>query len=52
MGSRKQAKAEIKQLKGQLQTTNRATDFRLLKLALLMLTLAVIAAFIYGRIHL
>ena len=48
----KEAKYQIKQLKDQLKATNKANDFRLVKLALVMVILAVIAAFVYGRIQL
>jgi len=48
----KETKREIEQLKGQLKNTHRKSDFRLLKLALIMVILAVIAAFLHGRIQL
>ncbi len=48
----KTVNAEIKTLKKDLKAANRARDTRLLKLALIMLILAVVAAFIYGRIQL
>ena len=48
----KQTKREIKSLKDQLQTTYRKNDFRLLKMALLMVILAVIAALMNGRLQL
>ncbi len=50
--SRRQTKKKMRQLKEQLQATNRASDFRLLELTLVMVTLAVIAAIVYGRIQL
>jgi len=50
--SRKQTKKEIEQLKDQLKATNQANDFRLLKMALVMVMLAIIAAFMHGRIQL
>lgn len=50
--SRKQTKKEIEQLKDQLKATNKASDFRLLKMALVMVILAIIAAFMHGRIQL
>ena len=50
--SRKQTKEQIAQLKQQLKATNRASDARLLKLALVMALLALIAAVIYGKIPL
>ena len=50
--SRRQRKKEIEQLKDQLKATNRENDFRLLKMTLVMVILAVIAAFMYGRIQL
>ena len=48
----KQTKREIEQLKDQLKSTHRKNDFRLLKLALVMVILAVVAAFLYGKIQL
>lgn len=50
--NRTKVNAEIKALKRDLKAANRASDTRLLKLALIMLILAVVAAFIYGRIQL
>ena len=50
--STKQTKMEIRNLKGQLKKTYRKNDFRLLEMALLMVILAVIAAFMHGRLHL
>jgi len=56
--SRKQKKAQIEQLEGELKAAQhgyvakvRASDFRLLKLALVMVILAIIAAFVHGRIQ-
>jgi hypothetical protein len=48
----KQTKYEIKNLKGELKQINRANDLRLLKLFVLMLLLAAIAALIHGKINL
>lgn len=50
--SRKEQKYKIKNLKEELKAANKANDFRLVKLTLLMIVLAVIAAFVYGRIQL
>jgi len=50
--SRRQAKKEIEQLKDQLKATNRENDFRLLKMTLFLVILAIIAALIHGRIQL
>lgn len=50
--SRKQTKREIEQLKDQLKATNKKSDFRLLKMALVMVVLAVIFAFMHGRLQL
>ena len=50
--NRKKAKGKIKELTAELKVANRASDARLLKLALVMVILAVVAAFIYGRIQL
>lgn len=56
--SGKQEKAQIEQLKRDLKAAKqnhaskvRASDYQLLKLALLMVVLVIVAAFIYGRIH-
>lgn len=38
-------------LREQLKAANQASDTRLLKLAVLMVILALIAAFIHGKIH-
>lgn len=48
----KQTKQEIQQLKGKLKTTKKATDAQLLKLALVMVILAIVAGILYGRIQL
>lgn len=50
--NRDEVKTEIKGLKKVLKAANRASDTRLLKLALIMVILAIAAAFIYGRIQL
>ena len=50
--STKQTKKEIGHLKHELQSTYRRQDFRLLKLTLLMIILAVIAAVMYGKLQL
>jgi uncharacterized membrane protein len=50
--SRRQTTSQIKQLKEELKAANRTTDARLLKLVLIMVILAAVAAFIYGRIAL
>ena len=56
--SGKQEKSQIEQLKRDLKTAqqNRASkvlvrNYRLLKLAVVMLIVVIVAAFIYGRIH-
>jgi len=56
--SGKQEKAQIEQLKRDLKAAkqNRASkvlgrNYRLLKLAVVMLIVVIVAAFIYGRIH-
>ncbi len=49
--SRKRKKEQIKQLKTELKTTYQASNYRLIKLALLMAVLAIIAAYMYGHIH-
>jgi hypothetical protein len=46
----KQTQNEIRELKDELKATNRANDLRLLKLFVLMILLAAIAALIHGRI--
>jgi t-SNARE complex subunit (syntaxin) len=50
--NRKEIKAEIKGLKKGLKQADRAKNARLFKFALVMVILAVVAAFVYGRIHL
>lgn len=50
--SRKETKKEIEQLKDQLKATNRKSDFRLLKMAFVLVILAIIAAFLHGRLQL
>ena len=47
----KQTKSQIKELKDEIKTTNRANDLRLLKLFVLMILLAAMAALIHGRIN-
>ena len=49
--SRAQIKSQIKQLKFQMRAENRVSDIRVLKLAVLMVILALIAAFRYGLIR-
>ena len=50
--STKQTKREIEHLKDELKNTYRKQDFRLLKMVLLMIILAVIAALMHGRLQL
>ena len=50
--SRKQTAVEIGQLKEQLRAANRESDLRLLKMVLVLVILAVIAGFMYGKIQL
>jgi len=50
--STRQIKNQMKQLKEQLHASNRSHDIRLLKLAFVMVILAIIAAFMFGRIRL
>ena len=50
--NRKEAKTKIKELKKELKVTNQANDARLLKFALIAVILAIVAAFIYGKIQL
>ena len=50
--STKQTKREIEHLKDELKSTYQKQDFRLLKMALVMVILAVIAAVMYGKIQL
>ena len=56
--SGKQEKSQIEQLKRDLKTAKQNRDskvlvrnYRLLKLAVVMLIVVIVAAFIYGRIH-
>jgi len=50
--SRKEIKNQMGQLKQQLKSDNQVIDVRLLKLALIMVILAIVAAFVHGRIQL
>jgi hypothetical protein len=50
--STKKTKREIEHLKDELKSTYRKQDFRLLKMALVMVILAVIAALVHGRLQL
>lgn len=50
--SAKKTKREIKDLQSQLKTTYRKQDFRLLKMTVFMIILAVIAAVMYGKLQL
>lgn len=50
--STRKTKKEIGYLKDELKSTYRKQDFHLLKMALLMVILAVIAALMYGRLQL
>ena len=52
MMNTKTAKREIEHLKDELKSTYRKQDFRLLKMAVFMVILAVIAALMYGRLNL
>jgi hypothetical protein len=45
-----ETKTQIKQLKHQLKAANKTSDYRLLKLALLLVIIAFLAAIICGRI--
>ena len=47
-----QTKRKIELLREQLKAANQTSDTRLLKLAVLMVILALIAAFIHGKIPL
>jgi len=47
----RQSQNQIRDLKDELKATNRASDLRLLKLFVLMILLAAIAALIHGRIN-
>ena len=49
---RTQTQREIEQLKGQLKASYRESDFRLLKMVLVLIILAVVAGLIYGKIQL
>ena len=48
----KRTKQEIQQLKERLKSTYKANDSRLLKLALVLVILAVVAGVLHGRIQL
>lgn len=48
----KEAKLQVKQLKKQIKSTNKENDLLLLKLFVLMIFLAVIAAVMNGKITL
>jgi uncharacterized ion transporter superfamily protein YfcC len=48
----KDAKLQMKQLKKQIKSTNKENDLLLLKLFVLMIFLAVVAAVIHGKITL
>lgn len=48
---RTQTRKEIVQLKDQLKASYRESDFRLLKMVLVMVILAVIAGLMHGRIQ-
>lgn len=48
----RKTKKEIEQLKDELKATYRKNDFRLLKMTVFMVILAVIAAVMYGKIQL
>ena len=48
----KDAKLQVKQLKKQIKATNKENDLLLLKLFVLMVFLAVVAAVIHGKITL
>ncbi len=48
---RTQAKREIAELKSELKASYRESDSRLLKMALVLIVLAVVAGWMYGRIH-
>ncbi len=47
-----QTKREIQQLKDKLKATKKANDSHLLKMALVLVILAVVAGIVYGRIQL
>jgi len=48
----KETKREIEQLKDQLKNTHKKNDFRLLKMTFVLVILAIIAAFLHGRLQL
>ncbi len=48
----KQTKREIRQLKDELKATNKTNDSHLLKMALVMIVLALVAGVVYGKIQL
>lgn len=48
--NRKQIKAELKGLKGQLRAVNRVNDTRLLKLTFVLILLLIAAAVLYNTI--
>ena len=50
--STKTTKREIEHLKDKLKSTYKKQDFRLLKMTVFMVILAVIAAVMYGKIQL
>ena len=47
----KEAKLQVRQLKKQIKSTNKENDLLLLKLFVLMVFLALIAAVMYGKIR-
>ena len=49
--SRKQDKVKLEGLKSKVKSANRESDFRLLKLALVMAVLAFVAAVLNGRVQ-
>jgi hypothetical protein len=50
--SRARIHAQIADLKNQLKAENKKINDRVVRLALIMLVLLIIAGFIYGKIHL
>lgn len=52
MSSITQTQREIGQLKSQLKASYRESDFRLLKMVLVMVILAIVAGLMYGKIQL
>ncbi len=50
--SRAQIKAQIADLKEQLKAENKKTNNRLIRLALILLIVAIIAGYFYGKIQL